>query len=253
MVLLLDVFQPARMDCSKHMFTATDESALAEPVNILTLHRRLGHISVNAICALIRAGSITGIQLIDDFPPFICDSCEYAKTTQKAIHKERKAPQAQAFGNEVHTDVWGPSPNLSLGGRKYYVTFTDDHTCFTKLDILRKKDQTFKVYKSFTSWAQTQHNARVKRLRSDRGGEFISNEFNAFLHEQGTERCLTTANTPQHNGVAESLNQQIMEQTRAIMHQAGLPKSLWAEAIHFAVWVKNCTSTKALGQVTPYK
>ena len=44
-----------------------------------------------------------------------------------------------------------------------------------------------------------------------------------------------------------------MEQTRAIMHQAGLPKSLWAKAIHFAIWVKNCTSTKALGLVTPYE
>ena len=81
----------------------------------------------------------------------------------------------------------------------------------------------------------------------------MSNEFTTFLHEQGTERRLTTANTPQHNGVAESLNRRLMEQTRAIMHQAGLPKSLWAEAIHFAVWVKNRTSTKALGQVTPYE
>ena len=44
-----------------------------------------------------------------------------------------------------------------------------------------------------------------------------------------------------------------MEQMQVIMHQAGLLKSLWAEAIHFAVWVKNRTSTKALGQVTPYE
>ena len=44
-----------------------------------------------------------------------------------------------------------------------------------------------------------------------------------------------------------------MERVRAIMHQAGLPKYLWAEAIHFAVWLKNRTSTKALGNVTPYE
>ena len=144
----------------EHTFAATDNPTSAEAVDILTLHRRLGHISVDAICALIRAGSITGVHVIDDFPPFICDSCEYAKTTRKQIHKERVAPQAQAFGEEVHTDVWGPSPTLSLGGRKYYVTFTDDHTRFTRLEVLRSKDEAFQAYKAFSSWAGTQHGAR---------------------------------------------------------------------------------------------
>jgi transposase InsO family protein len=191
--------------------------------------------------------------LFDDFPPFICNSCEYAKTTRKPICKEHTAPPAQTFGEEVHTDVWGPSPTLSLGGRRYYVTFTDDHTRFTRLDVLRTKDETFGAYKSFAAWAQTQHNARIKQLRSDRGGEFTSNAFTDFLQKQGTERRLTTHDTPQHNGVAESLNHRLMEHTRAILHQAGLPKNLWAKAIHFAIWLKNRTSTKALGSVTPFE
>jgi Pol polyprotein len=61
---------------------------LAQSMDILMLHWRLEHISVDAIHALIHAGSISGLQLIDDFPPFICDSYEYAKTTCKLIHKE---------------------------------------------------------------------------------------------------------------------------------------------------------------------
>jgi hypothetical protein len=52
-----------------------------EQVNIHTLHRRLGHISADTICSLIRNNAITGIQLIDDGSSIICDSCEYAKTT----------------------------------------------------------------------------------------------------------------------------------------------------------------------------
>ena len=234
----------------EHAF-AIDTSV--EPVDILTLHRRLGHISVDAIRTLVRTGSITGIQLIDDLPPFTCDSCEYAKTTRKPIRKEREEKLARKFGDEVHTDVWGPSPTLSLGGRRYYVTFTDDCTRFTKLDILRTKDEAFKAYKSFSAWAQTQHGVQIKRLRSDRGGEFTSNQFTAYLREQGTERRLTTADTPQHNGVAESLNRRLLERVRAILHQADLPKNLWGEAIQFAVWLKNRTSTKALGNVTPYE
>jgi hypothetical protein len=61
------------------MATATPE----ESVDFLTLHRRLGHISPDSIRALIRTNAITGIHLIDDFPPFTCDSCEYAKMTRK--------------------------------------------------------------------------------------------------------------------------------------------------------------------------
>jgi hypothetical protein len=59
--------------------------------------------------------------------------------------------------------------------------------------------------------------------------------------------------TPQHNGIAEALKCRILERVRAMLHQSGLPKSLWAEAVQHAVWIKNRTSTKALGNVTPYE
>ena len=41
------------------------------------------NIPVEAVRALIGAGSITVVRVINDFSPFICDSCEYVKTTRK--------------------------------------------------------------------------------------------------------------------------------------------------------------------------
>ena len=38
-----------------------------------------------------------------------------------------------------------------------------------------------------------------------------------------------------------------------MLHQSGLLKALWAEAVQYAIWLKNCTSTKALGNMTPYE
>ncbi len=222
-------------------------------VDILTLHHRLGHISADSIRTLICSNAVSGLQLIDDFPPFTCDLCEYAKATRKPIWKEREAPPADTFGAEVHSGVWGPLPTLSLGGRKYYVTFTDDFSCYTRLEVLRTKDEAFGAYKAFSAWAKTQHSAHIKRLRSDRSGEFTGRDFTAFLQEEGTERRLTTHNTPQHNGVAESLNHRLLERVRAMLHQADLPKNLWAEVINFAVWLKNRTSTRVLGNITPYE
>ena len=211
------------------------------------LHRRLVHIAPDTIRTLVKRGAVEGVELIDSNAPFICDSCEHAKLMRKVIRKEQEAPLANAFGAEVHTNVWGPSPTLSLGKQKYYVTFTDDHTRYTHIDILLTKDKALEKYKAFVAWAHTQHGVRIKRLRSDRSGEYTSGAFTQFLREQGTERRLTTHDTPQHNGVVESLNRRLVE------HQSGLPEMLWAEALHFAVWVKNWTLTRVLGNVTPFE
>ena len=81
----------------------------------------------------------------------------------------------------------------------------------------------------------------------------MSNAFTAYLRQQGTKRRLTTADTPQHNGIAKALNHRLLEHVRAMLHQAELLKYLWAKAIRHAVWLKNRTSTKAIGKTTPYE
>jgi hypothetical protein len=124
---------------------------------------------------------------------------------------------------------------------------------YTHLELLKSKDQTLHAYKTFAAWANTQHNSKIKKLRSDRGGEYTGGDFTKFLQEQGTERRLTTHDTPEHNGVAESLNRRLLERVHAILHHSQLPKNLWGEAIMFAVWLKNCTSTHAIGNTTPYE
>jgi hypothetical protein len=60
-------------------------------------------------------------------------------------------------------------------------------------------------------------------------------------------------NTPQHNRVAESLNQRIMEHICAFIIQSGLPKMLWGKAANHVIWLKNHSITCMLGNVTPYK
>jgi hypothetical protein len=224
-----------------------------EHIDLATLHRCLAHIAPDAIRRMVKNHAFEGIDLVDDGSTLICETCEQAKATRKQINKEREAPLADAFGDEVHTDLWGPSPVPSLGGRAYYVTFIDDYSRFTKLTILRSKDQTLDAYKSFAAWAHTQKGVKIKRLRSDRGGEYTGNAFTKFLEEQGTERRLTTHDTPQHNGVAESLNRRLVERIRAFLIQSGLPKFLWAEAARFVVWLRNRTTTKVLGNMTPYE
>ena len=148
----------------EHVYAAT---VSPECVNLQMLHRQLAHIAPDGLHMLIGKGTVEGVQLINDRSPLLYDACEHAKFTHKPIQKERIAPIADAFGAEVHSDLWGASPLESQGGRKYYITFTDDHTCYTHLTMLCSKDKALAAYKSFAAWAHTQHGVRIKRLYSD--------------------------------------------------------------------------------------
>ena len=44
------------------------------------------------------------------------------------IFDSKDTPRAAKFGDEIHSDVWGPSPVQTPGHKDYYVSFTDDHT-----------------------------------------------------------------------------------------------------------------------------
>jgi hypothetical protein len=118
---------------------------------------------------------------------------------------------------------------------------------------MKAKSDTATAYKTFFVWARTQHGATICCFHSDRGGKYTSNDLKVFHQQNGIEQRLTTHDTPQHNGIAKSLNQHLLERVHALLHHSGLPKSLWGEALQHAVWLKNQTSTCMLGATTPFK
>ena len=110
-----------------------------------------------------------------------CESCEFTKATRKAIKREREGKTADVFGEEIHTDLWGLLELQTLGGRHYYITFTDDYSCFTVTRLLKAKSEALQAYKDFVAWVQTQHGAKIKHLHSDRGSEYTSRSSASFF------------------------------------------------------------------------
>jgi len=86
---------------------------------------------------------------------------------------------------------------------------------------------------------ELQSGFKVKCLRSDRGGEFTSSEFNNLCETEGIQRQLTMTYTPQQNGVVERKNRTVVEMAKAMLHEKNLPYHLWAEAVHTAVYLLN--------------
>jgi hypothetical protein len=153
--------------------THSPESANAvEPLSIMELHRRLGHIAVASTRKLVSNGAIVGVSLDPNSEEMTCDTCIFARATRLPIASTKITTPAQSFDDEIHTDVWGPARVATRQGRKYFITFTDDATRYTFIFLLRTKDEALEAYKTFESWALTQQHCKgIKVLRSDRGGE----------------------------------------------------------------------------------
>ena len=105
----------------------------------------------------------------------------------------------------------------SIGGARYFITFIDDSSNCSVVYPMRKKSEAFHYYKLFVYYAQTHTGRKIKVLRSDRGGEYLSDKFQTHLDESGTQHQMTSACTPEQNGVAERLNRTLMNLVRSML------------------------------------
>jgi hypothetical protein len=224
-----------------------------ETLSIDELHRKLGHVGHEYIRQLLKRGLVTGVELDENSKPTFCESCEWGKKHRKPIQKEREGPKASTVGEEIHSDLWGRAPVKTINGKEYSANFTDGHSSHTRVYLMRTKDETLQQYEAYEAWLKTQFGVSIKVFHSDRGGEFMSNAFSKHLQKAGTVRRLTVHDTPEYNGLAERLNRTLIEKVRAILHDTGLPKFLWGEALQYVVYVKNRTWTKASPNATPHE
>ena len=154
-------------------------------------HRRLGHLSQSGMKILSRFGYVPGFNF-SDFS--VCEHCLYGKQTQSP-HKRGSTRKSEPLAL-VHSDVCGPMPTLSMGGASYFVTFIDDFSRKVWAYPLKRKDEVFSVFQRFVTLVETQTGKKVKCLRSDNGGEYVSKPFQDFCDLKGIKRELTAPYNP---------------------------------------------------------
>ncbi|GJS80343.1 retrotransposon protein, putative, ty1-copia subclass [Tanacetum coccineum] len=103
-----------------------------------------------------------------------------------------------------------------------------------------------------TDEVENQLGKTIKSLRSNRGGEYMSQEFLDHLKEHGIIAHRTPTYMPQHNGVSERRNRTLLDMVRSMISQITLPKSFWDYALESAARILNMVSTKKV-EKTPYE
>ncbi|KAL0448056.1 UNVERIFIED_CONTAM: Retrovirus-related Pol polyprotein from transposon TNT 1-94 [Sesamum latifolium] len=103
---------------------------------------------------------------------------------------------------------------------------------------MRYKFDAFERFKEYRLKIENQTGRKIKALRSDQGGEYLSGEFIDYLKENGILSQWTPPGTPQFNGVAERRNRTLLDMIRSMMSCAELPPSFWGYTLetYLRVW-----------------
>ena len=118
--------------------------------------------------------------------------------------------------------------------------------------LMKHKSETFEKFKEFQSEVENQCGKKIKALRSDRGGEYLSHKFSNHLKSCGIVSQLTPPGTPQRNGVSERRNRNLLDMVRSMMSQSDLPLSFWGFALETAALTLNRVPSKSVVK-TPYE
>ena len=153
----------------------------------------------------------------------------------------------------MHSDANGHLEVQSLGESRYFGTFIDDFSRWASIFTMKNKSDTFSNFKIFRAQTEMHTGAKLKSLnvikrsaksaeelkilRTDNGGEYVSNEFKSYLQEHGIRHQLTVAYTPQQNGIPERMNRTLMDCVRVMLRASSLDKNFWTKAFATAVYI----------------
>ena len=153
-------------------------AGVAECVSMIDLwHQWLAHVNHRQ---LLQQAEVSDLQLQGKLS--FCEACVIGKC-HRLPHHSQKAIKSKEKLQLVHNDVCGPMQTQSFGGSRYFITFTDDYSRYCKTYFLRKKSEALEKFKEFKASVETELGMKIKALKADRGGEYMSEEFKSYLKE----------------------------------------------------------------------
>lgn len=149
-------------------------------------HERYGHISHRGMQTLQRKNMVNRLPNFNG-QSFTCSDCLVGKQPRKPIPK-KSSWRAKEVLELIHSDICGRISPSSISGLRYILCFIDDHSRKAWVYLLEKKSEAFNHFKIFKKMVETEAGKVIKCLRTDRGGEYISNEFADYCKEHGIKR-----------------------------------------------------------------
>jgi transposase InsO family protein len=164
-------------------------------------HSQLCHINFGCMARL------ANLSLIPNFTVVKGSKC-HVSVESKQPRKPHKVAEVRDLTplELIHSDLCKMNDELTKGGKRYFMTLIDDCTRFCYIYLLKSKYEARHYFKIYKAKVENQLERKIKHVRTDRGGEYISNLFTLFCEEHGIIHERTPPYSAQSNGVAERKN-----------------------------------------------
>ncbi|CDO74694.1 hypothetical protein BN946_scf184847.g2 [Trametes cinnabarina] len=168
--------------------------------------RRGGHPGMKTVVAMWKKGLVEGMDVDEsELPEDQCEGCVQGKQT-KASYAKASGTVIGKISDLTVIDTWGDAPTLGLGGERYFWAFTDGHSRHTEIAFGKHKSEAFGHFKAYKALVENKFGRKLKKVRFDNGGEFVSKEFTDYLRAEGIEIDTTAPDSSAQNGIAECLH-----------------------------------------------
>jgi hypothetical protein len=231
-------------ECENMNKASTSFAYIVESLDLW--HGRLGHVNVASIKRMKQLSLIPNLTN-SEHPK--CEICVEAKHFKKPFKTVERSSELLEL---IHSDLGDFKNTISRGGKRYYITFIDDYSRYTRVYLLSSKDEAENMFIKFKIEVENQKDKKIKRLRSDRGGEYGSSLLKSFCEKDGIVHEVTATRTLEQNGIAERKNKTLKDMMNAMLISSCLPSNMWGEAILSACQVLNRVPYKRIRK-TPYE
>lgn len=205
-------------------------TVMTDSSSLLAWHQRLGHIGLKPLKSLLKTSNISPSSY-NEIEVQQCPVCVSSKMSRHSF-KTRDAYRSDSAGQLIHTDV-GSFEVSSREGFKYFITFIDDYSKYTAIYPMKLKSDSLNCFKTFRASFELLLSTKIKAIRSDNGGEFMSQAFSSLLRELGISHNDGPPHSPQLYGLAERTNRTVGNQVRCALSSASLPKPFWVDALRY--------------------
>ena len=211
---------------------------------IMDIHQQMGHPSFYLLKHMY-----SHLFKNIDISTIVCDACQLGKFKRTTFPPtdHRKTIPFQL----IHFDVWGPSPQTDILGKRYFLVCTDDYSRYSWLFLLKDKTEVTSNIKNLCKLIKRQFGEDVKGIRTDNARDFLNTELKEFLESKRIKHETSCPYTPQQNGLAERKIGDIVDKSRTLLIQGNVPTNLWGFAVMTAIHLINRLPSKVLDLRSP--